>query len=42
MPIEPFLPNASFDPEIITLMAVAFKTGMPTSSHIRTRRPLEK
>jgi hypothetical protein len=25
MPIEPFLPNASFDPEVITLMAAAFK-----------------
>jgi hypothetical protein len=25
MPIEPFLPNASFDPEVITLMAVGFE-----------------
>jgi hypothetical protein len=25
MPIKPFLPNVSFDPEVITLMGVAFE-----------------
>jgi hypothetical protein len=41
MPIKPFLPNASFDPEVTTLMTVAFEKAC-RSLHITGQTAVEK